>query len=725
MILFLRCLKVYNQCFIKTINDQLKHSLQASLAWYINYLQKLHLHYIFESLRIFYFYFHEICMVKEVNDLNKWYNAEDKLVDRALIKKTSIIAFQTKYQSQKIRKQSSTELSICNKFNDDSCIYFSCTYQHICNECDETHAAINCKTSNSNNQLIIKRKWRWISISLISISKFFSYQLMKIDEISLARRDFLDASAWQTQLVEHFDRKYVQTLLFIIEHEAKIEYQSLDQLILSKNLFSTNEASDTLQINLTQQARCNWLIEIQHVSHRFIFSSLRLISKKNDCWRWIHHLSYSKEKSVNCFISENWESIEYFIFDQTIIALSDVDRNAVLIKRDLINVFCHVSIATSNHWLLDFFWRDKYWIDRFLLFNLRTSSYLFDLFAKDLCWMLIVTLQWDSIIHYLNDFLVIQANMIEARKYENDFDDLCTQLEFSIDLKKNLINITCIFLSIELDSINMMTHLSSDKHQKTIQLVNSMFTKSSLSYKKLQTLLNFLSFAAKIIVSERVFLRWLFNNLTVIKSRKQRINYSMRQDLLWWKTFLSKWNNVRLLRKREFRHFLYLWINASDLHDMRDYYLHHFNLSSAASQTFSNRFNMRLSDKHINVKEMTTVLQALTAWLFVFTRCNLTIYDDNVAVVVDINKIFMREEAMLHLRWIVLLTTVHDICIHALWISTHENRLANLLSQAKFSTIADEFSQLATLQSISASHQASDTARFLLIAQQSDIFDEV
>jgi len=293
--------------------------------------------------------------------------------------------------------------------------------------------------------------------------------------------------------------------------------------------------------------------------------------------------------------------------------------------------------------------------------------------------------------------------MIEACKYESDFDDLCAQLEFSINLKKNLINITCIFLNIELDSINMIARLSSDKHQKTIQLVNSTLTKSSLSYEKLQMLLNFLSFVAKIVVSERVFLRRMFNDLIVIKSRKQRINYSMWQDLLWWKTFLSKWNNVHLLRKREFRHFLYLWINASDLHNMKNYYLHHFDLSSAVSQTFSNRFNTRLSDKHINVKEMTTVLQALTAWLSVFARCNLTIYDNNVAVVIDINKIFMREEAMLHLRRIVLLTTAHDICIHALWISTHENRLADLLSRAKFSTIADEFSQLTTLQSISAS----------------------
>ncbi len=229
-------------------------------------------------------------------------------------------------------------------------------------------------------------------ISLISISKFFSYQLMKIDEVSLARRDSLDASAWQTQLVKHSDRRYVQTLLFIIEHEAKIEYRGLNQLILSKNLFSINEASDTLQIDLTQQVRCDRLIKIQHVSHRFIFSSLRLVSKKNDRWRWIHHLLYSKEKSVNYFILENWESIEYFIFDQAIIALCDINRNAVLIKRDLIDIFHQMSIATSDHWLLDFFWEEKYWINRFLLFDLCTSSYLFNLFAKDLCWMLIVTL---------------------------------------------------------------------------------------------------------------------------------------------------------------------------------------------------------------------------------------------------------------------------------------------------------------------------------------------
>jgi len=266
----------------------------------------------------------------------------------------------------------------------------------------------------------------------------------------------------------------------------------------------------------------------------------------------------------------------------------------------------------------DFQWEEKYWINRFLSFDLRTSSYLFDLFVKDLCWMLIVTLQWESIIHYLNDFLIIQVNMIEARRYESEFNDLCTQLKFNVNLKKNLTDITCTFLSIELNLINMMIHLSSDKHQKIIQLVNSTLTKSSLLYEKLQALLDFLSFMTKVVISERVFLKWLFNDLIIIKSRKQSIHYLMWQDLLWWKTFLSKWNDVCLLRKHEFRHSLYLWINASDLYNMRDYYLHHFDLSSAVSQAFFKWFNTRLSSKHINIKKMTEILHALTAWLSSF-----------------------------------------------------------------------------------------------------------
>ena len=156
MVPFLRCLGVYNQCLIEAANEQLKIPLQASLAWYVDYLQELHLHYTFESVRTFHFHFHQIRIIKGVNDPDGWYNARGELAARALVKKTPVTTFQTGNQGQRTRKQAygprpdggRTWPPVCNRFNGGNCTYPSCTYQHICSGCGGTHAAINCKTSN-------------------------------------------------------------------------------------------------------------------------------------------------------------------------------------------------------------------------------------------------------------------------------------------------------------------------------------------------------------------------------------------------------------------------------------------------------------------------------------------------------------------------------------------------------------------------------------------------
>lgn len=50
MVPFLRCIGIYIQCLIEAVNDHLKIPLQASLAWYVDYLEELHLYYTFESI---------------------------------------------------------------------------------------------------------------------------------------------------------------------------------------------------------------------------------------------------------------------------------------------------------------------------------------------------------------------------------------------------------------------------------------------------------------------------------------------------------------------------------------------------------------------------------------------------------------------------------------------------------------------------------------------------
>jgi hypothetical protein len=47
----------------------------------------------------------------------------------------------------------------------------------------------------------------------------------------------------------------------------------------------------------------------------------------------------------------------------------------------------------------------------------------------------------------------------------------------------------------------------------------------------------------------------------------------MKTDLLWWKYFLSKWNEIKFLKNVETRREFALWTNAFDNYDMRDYFV--------------------------------------------------------------------------------------------------------------------------------------------------------
>ena len=86
-------------------------------------------------------------------------------------------------------------------------------------------------------------------------------------------------------------------------------------------------------------------------------------------------------------------------------------------KRDLKDAFRYISIALSDQWLLGFFCDCFYWVERYLSFGLRTSSFIFDLFVKGVNWCLVSVLYWIVVFYYLDDFFVIFASNVDAGLY--------------------------------------------------------------------------------------------------------------------------------------------------------------------------------------------------------------------------------------------------------------------------------------------------------------------
>ena len=162
---------------------------------------------------------------------------------------------------------------------------------------------------------------------------------------------FVNVINWRCLLKKHENRKFANALIKIFIFDVKIEYIESKQLTLIKNYFFVFNVFDIFTKKFHKQIKTHRIIRIQNIFQKFFISfSLNFVSKTNDDWKRIHDLSYSKRKciSINVFISKKRDILKYIIFDEIVIVLIIMKRNAKLIKRNLIDVFKHMSIIKSN-----------------------------------------------------------------------------------------------------------------------------------------------------------------------------------------------------------------------------------------------------------------------------------------------------------------------------------------------------------------------------------------
>ena len=210
-------------------------------------------------------------------------------------------------------------------------------------------------------------------------------------------------------------------------------------------------------------------------------------------------------------------------------------------------------------------------MERYLPFGLRTSPFLFDLFARALNWIMVAVLIWLFVLHYLDDFFAILPPQADAKAYCRDFERVCNDLGIIINHSKDVEGTKADFLGIELDSILMQARLPPDKLIRARNTVDDL-NRPTISRYDLESAVGFLSFAAKIVIPGRAFLRRLFDAIRRPVAMI-RITKAMKADLLWWKAFLKDWNGFSLLRKVADRQIKYIWTDASGKFGLGGYML--------------------------------------------------------------------------------------------------------------------------------------------------------
>ena len=135
----------------------------------------------------------------------------------------------------------------------------------------------------------------------------------------------------------------------------------------------------------------------------FHCSGLGVVPKQDGSWRVITHLSAPDSLSINDYIDPESVTLSYPTIDDAIAMATKLGRGTLLAKIDLKHAFRQ---CPADWHLLGLHWKGHYYYDKFLPFGLRSSPFLFNTLATALEFIFKEQLHNDSIIHYLDDFLI-------------------------------------------------------------------------------------------------------------------------------------------------------------------------------------------------------------------------------------------------------------------------------------------------------------------------------
>ena len=213
-------------------------------------------------------------------------------------------------------------------------------------------------------------------------------------------------------LLRHYpDPKFTHTLALISAYGTRLSYEgSTTVRIRRPNHSFANVHPEIIDSTIQSELHKKRIRHIASLPNYYYCSPIGLVPKKIDGvqtgWRMIFDLSCPADASVNDGIPSEYGKISYEPLAKAINLVAKAGRGAVMMKRDLKSAFRHIPVSPVDYWLLIFQWNDKFYVDLFLPFGLRTAPRRFNLFSEALHWVFESLLHWD-LTHYLDDFLIV------------------------------------------------------------------------------------------------------------------------------------------------------------------------------------------------------------------------------------------------------------------------------------------------------------------------------
>ena len=487
----------------------------------------------------------------------------------------------------------------------------------------------------------------------------------------------LRLAAWEEELGNDFDRQFIldgiKDGFDIIDADANITPVSCQ-----------NHPSAKPNSPLYEKATAQVLREIQNGHYVVceeppdIVSPMAAIPKPDGDVRLIHDCSRPVGEAVNDYCSTDWHQK----FSRVDDAAAVMSEGCYFAKVDLRSAYRSVSLSKRSQSVTGLSWnlngKTVYMRDTRLPFGARLSVGIFHRLTQAVKRMM-DRKGFDLTIVYLDDFLIISKSKYVCAEALKTLILLLRKLGFMIHWGKVVDPTTRItFLGIELDSIDMTLRLPEEKLLALKEELQGSLSRNRFTKRQLQSLAGRLSWAASVVKGGRVFLRRIFNTISMLRhsTHRVRITAEVRKDLLWWSNFISSFNGKSTLLDQ-----CPIECVFSDACNEGaggsfggDWF--YFNWSQDWPQA---------AQFHINEKEVIAVVIAAFRWAHFWRNKRIIIYSDSAVTVAALNKGTCRNDAIMK-------------CLRNLfWLSATFNfHLTARHLRGIFNVAADSASRLAT-----------------------------
>ena len=433
--------------------------------------------------------------------------------------------------------------------------------------------------------------------------------------------------------------------------------------------------------------------------------SLGAVTKSNGKLRPITDCSRPEGQSINNFMESTYQAFSYNSVDDAVAELNRSDYMSVV---DIASAYRSVNVQDSDTQFQGLAWdfgQGPIWLlDHRLCFGLRCAPNIFNSISD---FIVKIVKSWGAqrIVNYLDDFLVIAEDEATCLAHRSLVTTAMELLGFEVSWKKvTEPSPVTTFLGITIDSDAMELSLPLEKVTKLKLSINAIIDKGTASKKDLERIGGLVSYCSYVVRGGRTFSRRIFDLAASYSRRSSSIplNDSILADLNWWLAFCDVFNGkacilreshpVPLYSDASFRGFG-AWLGRDWIYGFWDPSI------NIAQDSPCNHVSpspvLDSPPKNINVYELWPVVQGVKRWAPFFRDSRMHIITDNMQVLAMLNTgRSTNRMCMSWLREIFWICFLNNLDVHATYIKSADNLLADALSRVAYHGVPAKCSKL-------------------------------